>query len=536
MSFPLQSNKNTQFKNPSSISLKANTESEKISSEKMKFAIPASISTLKVTPAKSEEALKVLNSIKTPSSTHPNAETESPLSSDKDPKQDRQFNLGILTKSPSKGPSGKKPIIKNPSIQEKKSDFTKFDLPSSIFKSPNPLITPNFLKPLNSNQKPIEKTQESPESSIKRPLFLLSPISDLNASPFVIDSNFQTPNPAKKTENQEKKTHPEINPAKRIFQEVIGEVVKDLKFEEDLEVKSDVKFFISDVSKKEVKEIDQLKEEITKKRRELQQKKEVNKTLTQKHVALEEEVKQTEVTSDFHRKKHSEYERKIKKSSKTYSQVLLPDFEEKEKELHMLGGNKNNISKILEKMKEENLEKTRRYEDKKKVLDEKKKENEELSLENEKIENLNQTIKHELSELKPENTEISLKYCWIEAQNENIQKKCRSYEDDIKRVQDEIKRLESDIKATKAQTLINTSNISALEEEISSVLSTSDRISSLYSPTSKLTSQFHSRSFKPRQKSIKSIHKQEFVTSNLLTLQKLSIYLLVVFLIIIIFK
>ena len=453
-----------------------------------------------------------------------------------------EFNLDTVGKSPSRGSSSNRP-----SQSKANKDFQKL-LPNDILNPKNP-ITPSYFSKLIQPQS--TNNEETPDQKqLHKPLFQVSPIPYLD-SPFTVDSNFQTPNLISKHEAklpekpeeavQEPRQNSEI--AKRIFENFVDDILKDLKIDEDSgkkeeKSKPDVRFFINDVSKSETKEIDSLKEEIYRKRIDLQQKKEINKELSQKHATLQDEVKQIELTSETYRKKHSEYERKIKKSSKTYSQILLPEFEDKEKELHMLGGNRNNLSKILDKLREENMEKTRRYEDQRRILSDKKRENEDLSDENEKIENLNQTIKHEINELKPENNEISFKYCWIQHQNKDIDGKYKSYEDEIERLKKEIKKMEDDIRTTKSCTNTNKSNISALEQEITSVLMSSEKESFLIPPSSK-TLQLVPKIRKLKSKSLSS--KQEIIhitsnSSNLIALQKLSIYLLVVLIIIVIFK
>ena len=505
---------------------------------KMENKIPESIASPKITIPEGN----LLNPSATASSPEKFPQPSSPFDVFSNKKQESpKFSLGIVGKSPTRPSPSKR------SSQGIK-DFKNFLLPSEILNPQNP-ITPSLFSKLVQPQS-ANKEETPDQKQLNKPLFQVSPIPYLG-SPFAMDSNFQTPNlmtkhEAKLSQNPEtsaKEPRQNSEIAKRIFESFVDDVLKDLKIDEDSgkkeeKSKPDVKFFINDVSKRETKEIDSLKEEINRKRNDLKLKKEINRDLSQKHEALQDEVKQIELTSETYRKKHSEFERKIKKSSKTYSQILLPEFEDKEKELHMLGGNRNNLSKILDKRREEEMEKTRRYEDQRRILSDKKRENEDLSEENEKIENLNQTIKHEINELKPENNEISFKYCWVQHQNKDIDSKYRSYEAEIEKVKDEIRKIEDDIKATKSNSVTNKSNMTALEQEINSVLTTSDRKSYLISDSSNNIQTI------PKIRRLRSKHlstKQEIIKtpinpSNLIALQKLSIYLLVVLIIIVIFK
>ena len=498
---------------------------------KIEFKIPESISYSKTIPQK-QVVSDPLNDPSTPAP-NPIDSILFPLSSDKKAVS-KAPNISIASKTPSLSSSLKKSseskVLKQPN---------KFTLPSPILK-PSSLKQPSSLK--SPTQACIEIADESPwPKTVSKPHFHMSPIPFIS-SPFTVDSNFQTPNITSKhmpkltegTEEIGNESKQNLEIAKRIFEGFGDDGVKEDNFGN----KNDGKFFINDQSKRETKDIDFLKEEILKKKIDLKEKKEINRDWSQKHSVLQEEVKKIELCSENYRKQHADHERKIKKSSKTYSQILLPEFEDKEKELHMLGGNRNNLSKILQKFREENLEKTRRYEDQSKILAVKKKENLDLSEENEKIENLNKTIKKDINHLNPENKNISFKYCWAQHQNKDINTKYKSFENEILKVKNEIKRIENDIKTTQCQTLTNKSNISALEQEINSILMTSDKKSSLYSPSSKMIQsipQIHS--LKPRHfPLINEPIKAPNVTSNLIELQKLSIYLLVVLIIIVIFK
>lgn len=503
---------------------------------KIEFKIPESISYSKTIPPKQIGS--------DPSTDHstpaPNPIDSIPLPLSSDNKaESKQSNLPLSPKTPSVSSS-----LKKSPISKVKKVSNNFTLPSPILKTSNSMQLSSLKNPSQLN---IENSEETPlQKTASRPLFQMSPIPFIN-SPFIIDSNFQTPNIVSKRvpkleENTEEvgiESKQNLEISRRIFESFVDDGVKEDDFgNKEEKNKNDGKFFINDQSKRETKDIDLLKGEIYKKKADLKEKKEINRDWSQKHSVLQEEVKKIELSSDNYRRQHADYERKIKRSSKTYSQILLPDFEEKEKELHMLGGDRNNLSKILQKFREENLEKTRRYDDQSKILSDKKKENLDLSEENEKIETLNNTLKTEINALNPENQTISFKYCWAQNQNKDITTKYKSFEHEIQKVKNEIKRIENDIKATQSQTLTNKSNISVLEQEINSILMSSDKKPSLYSPSSKMIQsipQIHS--LKPRH--LSSNH--EFVkapnaSSNLIELQKLSIYLLVVLIIIVIFK
>lgn len=374
-----------------------------------------------------------------------------------------------------------KQIIQKKVKETEKLVFKGFELPSNIINSPKTDQGGLFQhpEPFNFGPTPLKEGSESPEYLKKNLNFFLSPIEQPGfASPFNIDSNFQTPNMPKhvsqvQTEEAKQKNENIIKKLTEIvFEDLLESFFSTETFieftAENLIQKEEKnpKFFINDVSKQEIKVINDLKRQVTIKKCELEEKKKTNKMLTQEFEKTEKEMKKTLEKYEKFRLKYSKYERLIKRSSKHYSQILLPEFEDKEKELSMLGGNRSNLSKILERLKEENLEYSRRLDNKKKSLTDKKNKNCELMDSISKFDEMNQSLRDEIQEIKPKKNDISLKYTWAKYKNELKNKKFKRYEEEIERVQREIKELNEGIGSNKRKTEIETNELDLLENTI----------------------------------------------------------------------
>lgn len=362
--------------------------------------------------------------------------------------------------------------------------FQGFILPSIMLKSPG-LFNARPALPQASglsslNPTPQKNLSASPESLKKRPNFLFSPIEPNEfASPFLTNSIFQTPiipknSPQVPPETEHKQeTEDMINKlTEQAFENLVESFLSTSFFAEFSALSSvekqenDVKFYINDVSKQESNAINELKRQVTIKKYELEEKKKVNKSLSQKYEEVNNEVKKIMEKTEVYKAKHSKFERKIKRSSKTYSQVLLPEFEDKERELHMLGGNKSNLSKILDKLKEENHELLRTLDNKKKDLSEIKKKKAEMNEEISKIDELNYSLRQEMHTVKPRNNEISLECSWVNYKNKKKSKRLKSYEDDIERLKKEINELRAGIQAAKQDFLEQNEELSRLDQII----------------------------------------------------------------------